>query len=63
MTSVSPLRKLVRSGSLLILGLGGIAAAVVVSRPGLSFPSAAGGSITDSPKEVIDQVWQIVYRD
>ena len=63
MTSVSPLRKLVRSGSLLILGLGGIASAVVVSRPGLSFPSAAGGSITDSPKEVIDQVWQIVYRD
>ena len=57
------MRKLVRSSSLLILGLGGIAAAVVVSRPGLSLPSASGGSITDSPKEVIDQVWQIVYRD
>ena len=57
------MRKVVRSGSLLILGLGGIAAAVVLSRPGLSLPSATGGSITDSPKEVIDQVWQIVYRD
>ena len=57
------MRKLVRSSSLMILGLGGIAAAVVVSRPGLSLPSASGGSITDSPKEVIDQVWQIVYRD
>jgi len=63
MPSVSPLRKLVRSGTLLILGLGGIGAAVVVSRPGFSLPSAAGGAITDSPKEVIDQVWQIVYRD
>ena len=63
MPSVSPLRKLVRSGSLLILGLGGIAASVAVSRPGLSLPSSVGGSITDSPKEVIDQVWQIVYRD
>ena len=57
------MRKVVRSGSLLILSLGGIAAAVVLSRPGLSLPSATGGSITDSPKEVIDQVWQIVYRD
>ena len=57
------MRKVVRSGSLLIPGLGGIAAAVVLSRPGLSLPSATGGSITDSPKEVIDQVWQIVYRD
>ena len=63
MPSVSPLRKLVRSGTLLILGLGGIGAAVVVSRPGFSLPSAAGGAITDSPKEVIHQVWQIVYRD
>jgi C-terminal processing protease CtpA/Prc len=30
---------------------------------GLTLPSAIGGSISDSPKEVIDQVWQIVYRD
>ena len=31
--------------------------------PALTLPSAAGGSITDSPKEVIVQVWQSVYRD
>ena len=33
------------------------------SSPGLGLPSAGSPSITDSPKEVIDQVWQIVYRD
>jgi carboxyl-terminal processing protease len=46
-----------------VLGLAGVATAVTVAQPSLSLPSASGGSITDSPKEVIDQVWQIVYRD
>lgn len=48
---------------LLILGAGGIAAAVAIAAPGLGLPSTNSSSITDSPKEVIDQVWQIVYRD
>ena len=38
-------------------------AAVVVANPGLGLPSTTSSSITNSPKEVIDQVWQIVYRD
>lgn len=52
-----------RKGLLLILGAGGIAAAVAIAAPGLGLPSTTSSSITDSPKEVIDQVWQIVYRD
>ena len=52
-----------RQGMLLILGAGGIAAAVAIAAPGLVLPSTNSSSITDSPKEVIDQVWQIVYRD
>ena len=55
---------LVRSTPLLLmLGVGGVVTAMGISSPGLSLPSASGGSIHDSPKEVIDQVWQIVYRD
>ena len=58
------LRSLVRSTPLLLmLGVGGVVTALGISSPGLSLPSASGGSIHDSPKEVIDQVWQIVYRD
>ena len=37
--------------------------AVALSSPGLGLPTTGSSSITDSPKEVIDQVWQIVYRD
>ena len=48
---------------LVVLGLGGVTTAVTLGAPGFSLPSASGGSISDSPKEVIDQVWQIVYRD
>ncbi len=50
-------------GLLMILGAGGITAAVAVAAPGLGLPSTSNSSITNSPKEVIDQVWQIVYRD
>ncbi len=58
------LRSILRSGPLLLfLGIGGVATAFSIAQPSLSLPSASGGSITDSPKEVIDQVWQIVYRD
>jgi len=49
---------------LLLLGLGGVTTAMSLGRPVLSLPySYKLHSITDSPKEVIDQVWQIVYRD
>ena len=37
--------------------------AVAVAAPRLGFPVAPSAAISDSPKEVIDQVWQIVYRD
>ncbi len=57
-------RSFLRSTPLLILiGLGGVTTAITVGMPGLTLPNASGGSISDSPKEVIDQVWQIVYRD
>ena len=59
------LRPFLRSTPLLLLlGLGGVTTAVSLGRPVLSLPySYKLHSITDSPKEVIDQVWQIVYRD
>ena len=57
-------RSFLRSTPLLILlGLGWVTTAITVGMPGLTLPTASGGSISDSPKEVIDQVWQIVYRD
>ncbi|OUW50354.1 MAG: peptidase S41 [Synechococcus sp. TMED187] len=52
-----------RSSWLVLLGAGGLSAAVALSAPGLGLPTSGSSSITDSPKEVIDQVWQIVYRD
>jgi len=48
---------------MVLLGAGGVSAAVALASPGLGLPSSGSSSITDSPKEVIDQVWQIVYRD
>ncbi len=30
---------------------------------GIGLPSSTTSAITDSPKELIDQVWQIIYRD
>ena len=58
------MRRFLRSAPLLAgLGLAGVTTALVMAGPAQTLPSAVGGSITDSPKEVIDQVWQIVYRD
>ena len=62
MTTKSP-RDSQHNGLLLILGAGGLTAAIAVAAPGLGLPSTNSSSITNSPKEVIDQVWQIVYRD
>jgi len=62
MPSANRLRGVLRSGPLLlIIGLGGMA--VSFAGPSLGLTGASGGAISDSPKEVIDQVWQIVYRD
>ena len=62
MPSAKGLRGVLRSGPLLLmLGLGSMA--VSMAGPSLGLTGASGGAITDSPKEVIDQVWQIVFRD
>jgi carboxyl-terminal processing protease len=48
-----------RTGWLVLVGVGAMTA---VTLPPLLTPSAAS-LISDSPKEVIDQTWQIVFRD
>ena len=52
-----------RSSWLVLLGAGGAATAIALASPSLGLPSSSSSAISDSPKEVIDQVWQIVYRD
>jgi carboxyl-terminal processing protease len=51
-----------RTTFVVLLGLGACAATAVMAREMVLLP---GGSlaITDSPKEVMDQAWQIVFRD
>ncbi|MEB3326739.1 MAG: S41 family peptidase [Synechococcus sp.] len=51
-----------RTSMLVLVGIGACAATAVVAREVVTSP---GGSarISDSPKEVIDQTWQIVFRD
>ncbi|MCP9782679.1 PDZ domain-containing protein [Cyanobium sp. WKJ7-Wakatipu] len=51
-----------RASMLVLVGIGACAATAVVAREVVTPP---GGSslISDSPKEVIDQTWQIVFRD
>jgi carboxyl-terminal processing protease len=51
-----------RTTFVVLLGLGACAATAVMAREMVLMP---GGSlaITDSPKEVMDQAWQIVFRD
>jgi carboxyl-terminal processing protease len=44
-----------------LVGLGACAATAVVAREMVMAPT--GIAITDSPKEVMDQAWQIVFRD
>ena len=50
-----------RSSWLVLLGAGGAATAIALASPSLGLPSSSSSAISDSPKEVIDQVWQIVY--
>jgi len=35
----------------------------VFSSPSFSFQANSSNLVTDNPKEIIDQVWQIIYRD
>ncbi|MEB3323161.1 MAG: S41 family peptidase [Synechococcaceae cyanobacterium] len=46
----------------MLVGLGACAATAVMAREMVMSPSG-GLSIMDSPKEVMDQAWQIVFRD
>jgi carboxyl-terminal processing protease len=51
-----------RTGLLVLVGLGACAATAVLARDMVMAPNG-GASISDSPKEVMDQAWQIVFRD
>ncbi len=52
--------KLVALGSLVITGLSLLPKNLL---PVIALPRTATSAVRNSPKEVIDQVWQIVYRD
>ncbi|MCP4972185.1 MAG: S41 family peptidase [Prochlorococcus sp.] len=52
-----------RTPWMILLGAGGVSAVVALASPTLGLPSSTSSAIIDSPKEVIDQVWQIIYRD
>ena len=51
-----------RTSFLVLVGIGACAATAVVAREVVT-PPGGSSRISDSPKEVIDQTWQIVFRD
>ena len=51
-----------RISLLVLVGIGACAATAVVAREVVT-PPGGSSRISDSPKEVIDQTWQIVFRD
>jgi carboxyl-terminal processing protease len=51
-----------RTGLIVLLSLGACAATAVMAREAVT-PPGGGARILESPKEVIDQTWQIVFRD
>lgn len=51
-----------RAGLIVLLGVGACAATAVVAREVVTAPGGTS-RISDSPKEVMDQAWQIVFRD
>jgi carboxyl-terminal processing protease len=51
-----------RASLLMLVGIGACAATAVVAREVVT-PPGGTSRISDSPKEVIDQTWQIVFRD
>jgi carboxyl-terminal processing protease len=52
----------VRTTAVVVVGLGACAATAVMAREMVLTPTGSV-SISDSPKEVMDQAWQIVFRD
>jgi len=55
-------RRRLRTGLIVLLSAGACAATAVMAREAVTSQPGAG-RIMDSPKEVIDQTWQIVFRD
>ena len=51
-----------RASMFVLVGIGACAATAVVAREVVT-PPGGSSRISDSPKEVIDQTWQIVFRD
>ena len=51
-----------RTSLLVLVGIGACAATAVVAREMVT-PPGGSSRVSDSPKEVIDQTWQIVFRD
>ena len=58
----SSTRRRLRTGLIVVLSAGACAATAVMAREAVNSQPGAG-RIMDSPKEVIDQTWQIVFRD
>ncbi len=52
-----------RTGFMVLVGLGACATTAVLAREIALAPSTPMVAIADSPKEVMDQAWQIVFRD
>ncbi len=65
MSSIFPIlkRKTARNLILVFLGLSSFHPKILYSAPFFQFPNSNSVNIKDSPKELIDQVWQIIYRD
>ncbi|QVL53985.1 MAG: PDZ domain-containing protein [Cyanobium sp. M30B3] len=55
-------RKRLRTGLIVLVSAGACAATAVMAREAVLSPGGTA-RIMDSPKEVIDQTWQIVFRD
>ncbi len=52
-----------RTGVVLLLGAGALAASAAILGSDLLAAPSVASLVTDSPKEVMDQAWQIVFRD
>jgi carboxyl-terminal processing protease len=55
-------RRPARLGLVVLVGMGACAATAVMAREAVTSPGGTA-RIMESPKEVIDQTWQIVFRD
>jgi len=55
-------RRPLRTGLIVLVSAGACAATAVMAREAVTSPGGTA-RIMDSPKEVIDQTWQIVFRD